>query len=335
MAPGFFATGEHVYKCLAAGLLVLAGVASAQAGDPDAANINARIQLAAAQAPGDPVSDAVLAKVVDLQREYGTSEAIDPALLQSLEAARETLQAGTDARVREHPVLLATFSGCFWRREDQAGCEGAREDLARLAGDNGYHHFVLLADAGRRGDDAAFARHALDVVAAPAYRPDFQLVFASLHDRYRQVPDALWAHPENRHGAATAGFHAMAIAAAVALPAYQQFMGACRGSEGEKRRLCLLVARRMASASPVVLDRSVAFGLLETLGDAGDQAQALEWKRELNWLTQGLVGLEEQLDPGQFDIYFDLFSNQGEIAAMKYASQVMGRPVDPPADWQP
>lgn len=324
-----------MFKYLTLALLLLAGPSAAQTRDPEAANINARIQLAAANAQGDAISDAVLARAIDMQRGYGSVDDIDPALLQDLQAAHGKLQARTEAMMRKDPVLLATFSGCFWRNEVSADCEGARGDLAELAGDNGYHHFVLMADAGRRGDDVAFARHALNVAAAPEYRPDFQLVFASLHDRYRQVPDVLWMHEENNYGAAASGVHAMALAAAVALPAYQHFMNACRDSEGERRELCLLVARRMAAESPVVLDRIIGFGLLEKLGDARDQAQAIEWKREVDWLTRGVVGFEEELSPEQFNTYFDLFSTQGEIAAMRYGSQARGRPVEPPADWQP
>ncbi|GGA80849.1 hypothetical protein GCM10011521_18950 [Arenimonas soli] len=324
-----------MFKYLTLALLVLIGPAAAQTRDPEAANIDARIQLAAANAQGDAISDAVLARATDMQRGYGAVDDIDPALLQDLQAAHGKLQARTEAMMRKEPVLLATFSGCFWRWEVPARCEGVREDLAELAGDNAYHHFVLMADAGRREDDAAFARHALNVAAATEYRPDFQQVFASLNHRYRQVPDMLWMHEENTYGAAASGVHAMALAAAVALPAYQQFMNACRDSEGERRELCLLVARRLAAESPVVMDRMIGFALLEKKGDARDQAQALEWKREVDWLTQGVVGYEEELSPEQFNTYFDLFSTQGEIAAMIYANQVRGRPVEPPADWQP
>lgn len=322
-----------MFRSLVVGLL-LAGQASAQATDPEAANINARLQLAAVNAPGDSISDAVLARVVDMQRSHASSMDIDPALLQALGAAHERLQARTDARMRDEPVLLATFSGCFWKKADPAQCKGASEDLARLAGDNGYYHFVLMSDAGRRGDDEAFSLHALDLLAAPEYKPDFQRVFSSLHARYRQVPDALWIHEMNRYGAATAGVQAMSIAAAVALPAYQQFMRACKESEGEKRRLCVLVARRMAAESPLIIDRTIAFDLLEKLGDARDQAQADEHKRQLNWLVQGAAAFDEKLGTEMANTYFDLFSSKGEIAALKYASQAMGRTPEPPSDWQ-
>lgn len=318
--------------------LFLLGISGA-AGAEDALDrtMNARVQLAAAKASGDLLSDAYLVPMIDLALKVDeASRELDPALRSALEEARNDLSQRVTRAEGEAPVALFTTVSCLKKGADEKKCEGARERLAELADDNGYHHFVLMSMAAKRGDDEAFAVHGQRVIEAPHFEPDMIPVFASLHARYSQVPEALWQHEGNEYGPEAApGILAMAVGAAVVLPGYQPFMKACDLDTEERRALCVGVARRMAERSTVLLDRTIGVAVINKLGTPAEREAARELEREARWLHAGLAGFDSQLDDGQMGRYFDIFASQGEFAAMRYAANETGLSLEPPADWQP
>lgn len=320
-------------------LVVLAGATAAQASetqDREDIDTYARIQLAAANAPGDLLSDAYLVPMIDLTLEvdHGRQE-LDPALREALVQARDDLSGRIALAEEEAPVALFTTVSCLKKGADAQKCDGARERLAELANDNGYHHFVLMSMAAKRGDDEAFAVHGQKAVEAPNFEPDFVPVFASLHARYSKVPDELWQQKGIEHGPEAApGILAMAVAAAVVLPGYQPFVKACDGDSEARRLLCVAVARRMAERSTVLLDRLIGVGLLKKFGTPAEQEAARELEREANWLHAGMAAFDSELDDSQTGRYFDIFASEGEFAALRYAANVTGRSLEPPADWQ-
>lgn len=301
------------------------------------AEFDMRVQLAAANAPGDLLSDSYLVPMIDraLEADNATRE-LDPALRSALEKARDDLARRVALAEDEVPVALYTTVNCLKEGADAGKCEGSRERLAGLAKDNGYHHYVLMSMAARRGDEEAFRLHGEKVMAAPKFDPDRVPVFATLYERYSQVPDALWEHPENNYGPeATPGIMAMAISAAVVLPAYQPFMRACEKDEASRRELCVAVARRMAERSTVLLDRLVGVALIKKIGTPADQAWAQELERKARWLHASLATFDSELNDIQMGRYFDIFASEGELAAMQYAARKTGRSLEPPGDWKP
>lgn len=315
-------------------LLALCAAPAVAEDDIDGA---ARVQLAAANAPGDLLSDAYLVPMIDLtlQGDEDRRE-LDPALREALVQARDDLSRRVALAEDETPVALFTTVSCLRKDAEAQKCDGARERLAGLANDNGYHHFVLMSMAAKRGDDEAFAVHGQKAVEAPTFEPDMIPVFASLYARYSKVPDALWHEQGIEHGPEAApGILAMAVAAAVVLPGYQPFVKACDKDSEERRVLCVAVARRMAERSTVLLDRLIGVGLLKKFGTPAEQEAARELERKANWLYAGLSSSGSVLDDSQMGRYFDIFASEGEFAAMRYAANVTGRPLEPPADWQP
>lgn len=324
-------------KTLCPLLLALAGATSAHAGDTRDANAAARLQLAAAEAPGDLLSDAYLVPMIDLALEAdGKSGELDPALRASLVQARDELAQRVDAAEAEVPAALFATVQCLRKDADVEQCDDSRERMAEIAGDNAYHHFVLMSTAAERGDDEAFARHARRMLAAPAYEPDMLPVFASLYRRYSELPASFWQQAGGDYGPESApGIQAMAIAAAVVLPGYRPFTQACEEDNAERRALCVAVARHMAERSPVLLDRLIGVGLIKKYGTPAEKAAASELEREAMWLHAGMAHFDSELGDEQLGRYFDIFADEGEFAAMRYAAQATGRSLEPPADWQP
>ena len=315
-------------------LLVLLPGPSESAEGPDDA---ARIQLAAANAPGDLLSDAYLVEMLDLTLQQDSQrDHLDPALRKEVIATRDRLKQRVANDLDDEPAILATLGNCFGRYKEGTDCPERMDRLAEAGHDNGYYHFVLLSEAARNNDAAGFSRHAQSMVDAEVFRPVFLEVFSSLYQRYRQVPVSLWSQDMAPYGPeASPGISAMAQAAAVALPNYQSLYRFCEASADQSREDCVVVARKLTNESTVLLEQFIGTGLLEKVGDASDQALAQELRREGEWLQKSLAAMEDEMDDGQIGEYFDIFARDGEFAAMRFASKTMGRPVEPPADWQP
>lgn len=322
---------------LALSLSLLCLALGASAADSSGAEAHARVQLAAAKAEGDLLSDAYLVPMIDLALEADdASRELDPALRSELERARDELEKRLALAENEVPVALHTTVKCLKKGADAEACDGSRARLAELAEDNGYHHYVLMSMAARRGDDEAFAAHGEKLLQAPVFEPDMIPVFASLYARYSEVPHVLLQHPGNEYGPEAApGILAMAVAAAVVLPGYQPFVKACDEETEGRRALCTAVAWRMAERSTVLLDRLVGVALLQKHGTPADKDAARKLEREVKWLHSNLARFDSELSDEQMGRYFDIFASEGELAAMRYAAQATGRSLVPPADWQP
>ena len=326
-----------MFNRLALGLIILSFVSPADAESAEGPDDAARIQLAAANAPGDLLSDAYLVEMLDLTLQQDSQrDHLDPALREELTATRDRLRQRVETGLADEPALLATLGNCFGRYKEESNCPERMDRLAEAGHDNGYYHFVLLSEAARNNDAAGFSRHAQSMVDAEVFRPVFLEVFSSLYQRYRQVPASLWSQHMAPYGPeASPGISAMAQAAAVALPNYQTLYRFCESSADQTREDCVVVARKLTNESTVLLEQFIGAGLLEKVGDASDQALAKELKREGKWLQKSLAAMEDEMDDGQIGEYFDIFARDGEFAAMRFASKTMGRPVEPPADWQP
>jgi hypothetical protein len=299
--------------------------------------MTARVQLAAANSPGNLVSDAYLVEMLDVTLQtHAGKEWLDPELREEIVATRDRLKQRVESGLKDEPAVLATVGNCFGRYKDGTDCADRMQRMAEAAHTNGYYHFVLANVAAAEQDAEGFSRRVGEMRESREFRPVFLDVFASLYARYRQVPDALWVQASDVYGPEeAAGVLAMAQAAAVALPAYQKLLSFCRDAEGQTRADCLALGRHLEQTSTVLLEQGVGLALVERLGNETDAARVRERRRENRWLQTALTNFDEQLDDGQTGQYFDIFASEGEFAAIRYAAQATGRSLEPPADWQP
>ena len=206
--------------------------------------------------------------------------------------------------------------------------------LSGLAGDNAYHHIVLMGTAAALGDPTAMLEYARRAAQAPDYRNDVTTVFSSLYARFSQVPESLWRELDAPDGQVQSpGVEAMAHAAAVGLPHYKSIVDACRGAGGELRGLCLEVGKKMTHESSVLLDIEIGAKLVAALGDEDDQAQTLRQLREARWLGRAIVTADSALDAAQWDEYFATYAREGELGALRYAARAQGIAPVPPEGW--
>lgn len=327
-------------KALVLATLLSAGAAAAEASsapapvDPDyGREATLRYFLAAAEAEGDLVSDATLLKALELHQEAGG--ALDPALRARVEVVRAELAARVDAARDKDPVLLATRLRCLPAERAQAGCEQDLARLAELAGDNGYHHLLVMMHAWARADADAFLRHARLAAEAPDFRHDIEVVFGSVHERLQQAPDDLMPRTQETEAIPAAGLWAMGVAAAVALPPIQYYSQPCRESEGELRGHCLAIADQLLEHGWTGIDIRIAHDIYQALGDPEREARAQARIDQLAWQQQFLGEMEARMDRHQWQAYFDAYAEGGETAAFAEAAEGLGYPLEPPPGWSP
>jgi len=318
-------------------LLVLSGATSAHATDAHDANGAARLQLAAANAPGDLVSDAFMVEMIDITLQVNAQDdSLDPMLREELADARVRLQQRVAAAIMDEPNLLATVGDCHGRYVQDRNCDTHWARVAELAGDNGYLHLLLMNHAAAKGDDMLFARHAALAAEAETFEPILAGVFGSLYERYLLVPESLWSKDMELGGPHyQAGVLAMANVAVSALPSYQHFMLYCKAADVDEQLLCVAAAKRLATDSSTLLDRMIGTAMLREHGTDEQKAWAKEQHRQDQWLSRGLWLSEDELDDTQNARYFELFVEQGEMGAIRYANLALGRALEAPADWQP
>lgn len=294
-----------------------------------------RYYLAAAEAEGDVLSDAYVLRLLELSS--GDEEiraAMDPALRARVDVARARLAARVRAARDDDAVLLSSQLRCQPTARLLPACTEDLARLAELAGDNGYHHFLLMGHAWMREDSAGFLRHARLAAEAPDFRHDTNVVFRSVHRRLAQVPDDLMPRPEGEdEDFPAAGMVAMAISSAYGLPAYQHYVQPCREAEGGLRTYCLAIADRLLEDSATAIDVSIAHAIYEAHGETERQAVAQALRDKLHWQIQAVASMEERFDRRQWQAYFDAYAEGGEQAAFAYAVEAMGVPAEPPPGW--
>ena len=322
--------------------LLLAGPAAIAAGPTgteasDERNNYARLQLAAANVPGDLVSDAFIVEMMEISLLTGVhDDTLDPTLREEIVKARDRLAERVAAGMVDDPVLMATMGHCKGRYVDEGKCDMHWARVADLAGDDGYLHFLVMSHAAAQGDEALVAYHAARAVQAETFESHLAAMFVPLYERFLQVPEALWPTGDDLGGHRyQAGVLAMSGGAGFGLPAYQHVFRRCEAAEGEVRQLCVGVARRLAGDSSTLMDRMVGTGMLRKFGSEQDKAWARERRRQDQWLARVGWTLEDQFNDGQWDRYFEVYAEHGELAAIRHANRVLGRALEAPDDWQP
>ena len=296
--------------------------------------------LAAAAQPGDALSDYLLARTLQLHLHDARAHALPPALRARLESEHRRLTAQADAAMMDDPALLSVNLSCHGRAPETDRCDARRVRLAQLAGGNAYYAMTLMSAAFSRGDDAGFVQAAAMGADADRYEAVVRPVFAGLSRRFSAIPDAeVPAMPRVVEGLPTDAVTAMALAAAVAMPAYQAFGEPCRQAEGTLREQCAAIARRMVASEDAMLDVQIGISILEAIGDDRDRALARVRKHEVLWLqmqhTSRFEAAKDATSLADARRYFDVMAEHGELPAMRQWLADRGVPAQPPAGWTP
>lgn len=326
---------------IAANLLAVVMSAQGASADTAAAMDTAwtEYHLAAAAQPGDAVSDYVLASGLSIQLHgsHDSGASLPAALRQHIAAERDRLMARADAALMDDPALLGMRLSCHDNAPEQEHCDARRQRLAELDPHNAYTAIALMSAAWSRKDDAGFFEAAALGAKADHYTPALPTVLASLKRRFEAIPEvAVPGLQRHQDGIPMAGMTAMALTAAVALPAYQGFSEPCRSAEGELRSHCLAIARRMFEHDAVAIDVMIAAGVLQAVGDEADREAASARKRQIDWLMRQVMAVETGPDqPGlaERERYFESCATRGEIPAMRELLQARGIALEPPKGW--
>lgn len=297
-------------------------------------------QLAVAEAPGDAISDLLMAKSLDLLvSPYGEAGRSEPSqlLVARAEVVAAQLHARVDAVRDSDPYLLGADLGCG-RSGDAAVCSERRAKLEPFAGDDAYHGLLLMVAAWGAGDAEGFLRAARLAANAESYNSAPASGFGSLVARYRQVPPPSAQHADHLARGHGPEVTAMSLAMAISLPNFLDFTRPCRESEGELRRHCLAIANRMMAQGSNLIETWIAQSVVEALGTPADTEAAKAMRRETAWLqaqSHPLMVAAAHGPVAGFDAYFDAYARSGELAAMRALLEVHGIPPAPPADWSP
>jgi len=317
---------------LAAALAVVTPVCASES---EQALASLKVQLVAAEAPGDIVSDMALFKMIPVAMGYQPDlDALDPVLLSRLRSVQTSLGERLVRDYDTDPTVLALELRCLPASKAMPGCEARMDRLSEVAGDNAYHHIVLMGTAAALDGPSAMLEHARRAARAPDYRSDVTTVYSSLYARFSQVPESMWRELGASEGPPRSpGVEAMAHSAAVGLPHYKSIVDACREATGELRGLCLEVGKKMTHDSSVLLDIEIGARIVVALGDEDDQARALRRRREARWLGRAVVTADAALNAAQWDDYFATYAREGELGAMRFAVRAQGMALEPPKGW--
>lgn len=265
------------------------------------------------------------------------------------EQARAWLQAAVDARPRDALVARYELDSCT-----AAGLRCAPDEaLAFLLAsepDNAEVQLRAIADASRRQDQAAQARHWQDAATASRFAPAAGPLGQALLQAYAglqwPLPDAAFSRVIEQLRAQGMDFEPRALALAGAqpvwvvhaLPALQVF-APCRSAQAGTPRWdeCVSVAALMAEdrSNLLVPIFGVNTAVALTAGSPDQQAW-LQRQRRVQWLQhKGAEVVFNELMTSASYSNLQTMLGEGEIAAIEAALARKGIAALPPADWTP
>jgi hypothetical protein len=277
-------------------------------------------------AKGDPRSLAFAATMLPL---LGDAQSTDGKARSDLLA--EAVQQGPDD-------VLVQWLGALYMTPDARTSPAARA-LLRLEPENGAAWMFPL-QAALAANDADGVTGALRHIGAATrfdvHFADFSLAWATF---YREHPAPV---PQGR----PTGFHSdeqplvagIASAAAMAMPAFQYLVRACKVNEvpltTDRREACIAAGRLMFSQSAEQISRGLGVALLRN-ADAPGHEQA---RRTVDYLGQMYTQVSESLDsdPAMYQQFeSDWQETRSETAVIERTLTRAGVPLVPPADWEP
>jgi hypothetical protein len=220
----------------------------------------------------------------------------------------------------------------------QAGCDALKREarLRHVDPRNGNLWMVTLHDASKRND-----RSRIDSVLSRMAQSDrFDVHFISLGRRFlvalKRIPP-----PPGAVGASADSLRqmqAMSLVAAFVLPPMQDLVNACRPGNpvhDARRKTCRAIADPLRRSDSLIPEM-IGLRLQEwTARDAADKDDAMAQRRRLQWKMRQLSdvsGTAAMPPASQIGIMLAHGNEVDGIDAMLLAT---GRPLVPPAHWQP
>lgn len=309
---------------LAAAVLLSLAFTSAparDAGQPDSAQRSQSIRALAAMPDADAkVTAALLAQTVPSQRSR-----VQPLL----DRASTLAPSAAD-------IALLDITVCAASR----GCD-VRTRSARLdhrAPDNAAFLMADLHDASVRRDSARIDA----IVSKMAAMRTFDLYFTPLRQRLTQalqrIPRITTTASPAPSAKAAASVEAMAMLAAVAIPAFQDVAGACKPTpmhalKSQRRRDCRQLAEAFKQGD-TMLANNLGWRLQQwSARNDDDRAQAIAQQRMLSWQAYEVAALATS-GAMPIDRHIALMAaHPRETDAVQAILKRAGKPLEPPADW--
>lgn len=225
---------------------------------------------------------------------------------------------------------------------DPSRARSAIARLAQLENDNAAAWMLALTVAARqkdaRGIDDALHRMA----SSQRYDEHYADTMHAWMDVFDRYPPPVPQDRDLQFSPALASFTvAMAIAAATAMPAYQDASSACKPGDAQtisaqRRADCTSIAHLLLHRGLTLAARSFGAALLRRLGDGLPTSADEEARRQLDWymycavqtsgVSQGNLALMTAYQA-------DWRALDDEIEVIRRALRRQGLPTEPPVDW--
>ena len=223
----------------------------------------------------------------------------------------------------------------------QPGCDALNRET-RVRGidpQNGGAWMAALHAAATHADQAR-TDEALSNMARSTH---FNFHFASLGRRFIAGLNRVPTPPGNPAAPTDAPearrqMQAMSMVAALAMPALQDLMHACRpgpAASDARRQTCRDIATSMERGDTMIANM-VGLRLREWAArDANDRAEAVAQRRRLQWRMNQLNAIAGTTALPPTKEIAIMLAHDREIDSIDTMLTDAGRPLDPPADWQP
>jgi hypothetical protein len=223
----------------------------------------------------------------------------------------------------------------------QPGCDMLSRE-ARVRGidpHNGAVWMAALHDAATHADQVR-VDEALSNMARSTH---FNFHFSSIGRRFIAGLNRVPASPGNPADLADTPEaqrqeQAMAMVAALAMPALQDLMHACKpgsAASDARRKTCRDIATSMEHGDSLVANIA-GLRLHEwTARDAGDHAEAMAQRRRLQWRMNQLGTITGTPALPTTKEITTMLAHEREIDGIDAMLTDAGKPLDPPTDWQP
>ncbi len=219
-------------------------------------------------------------------------------------------------------------------------CDVLRQeaDLRAIDPGNGAGWMAALQHASNSKDSAGVDQALTQIAHASCFDLDFVPLERRFVSGLAEVPAPFAVDTDNSTPEAQRRAWAISMTSALAMPAFQNLLQACKHDSASKpglRSQCRLIATRLVDGDRVVT-QMVGLRLQEwTASHAQDRQAALTEQRRMKWRTWQLGDIAAQhllSTSEQTAILMAHASESDGIAAVLAAAH---RPLDPPASWKP
>ena len=317
---------HHAWKYQVAVLLSLlcgpCGVMAREGAHVDAAAYEAWQQDAVANLSAMPDTDAlVTAGVLAGMSPNGKARFVD-LLDRAVTSAPQAADIG-----------LLDIMACT----EQPGCDALQREVRMHSVDprNGNFWIVALHDASEHADQTRIDT----ALTGMAQSTSFDLYSVSLGRRMllglKRIPPAPGF--DDTPVDVARQVQARTLVLAVATPAMQDLVEACRPGTpagNTRRKTCRAIANSLRHSDSLITNM-IGLRLQEwTASDATDRNDALAGRRRLEWKMSQLRDVSDSVMPPVTRMG-TLLAHKNEVDGIDAVLRATGRPLDPPAGWQP